>query len=31
LGDGGQKGEMIRAYDHARKTYDKLIAESPVD
>ena len=26
-----EQGEMTRAYDHARKTYDKLIAESPVD
>ncbi len=26
-----EQGEMVRAYDHARKTYDKLIAESPVD
>ena len=26
-----EQGEMIRAYDHARKTYDQLIAESPVD
>ena len=25
-----EQGEMIRAYDHARRTYDKLIAESPV-
>ena len=24
-------GEMQRAYDHARKTYDRLIGESPVD
>ena len=26
-----EQGEMIRAYDHARKTYDRLIAESTVD
>jgi len=26
-----EQGEMTRAYDHARKTYDRLIAESPVD
>jgi hypothetical protein len=26
-----EQGEMNRAYDHARKTYDQLIAESPVD
>jgi len=26
-----EQGEMIRAYDHARKTYDQLISESPVD
>lgn len=26
-----EQGEMVRAYDHARSTYDKLIAESPVD
>jgi hypothetical protein len=26
-----EQGEMIRAYDHARQTYDRLITESPVD
>jgi hypothetical protein len=26
-----EQGEMIRAYDHARSTYDRLIGESPVD
>lgn len=26
-----EQGEMIRAYDHARKEYDRLIGESPVD
>lgn len=26
-----EQGEMTRAYDHARKAYDHLIAESPVD
>jgi hypothetical protein len=26
-----EQGEMIRAYDHARRTYDRLISESPVD
>ena len=26
-----EQGEMIRAYDHARKTYDGLIAESTVE
>lgn len=24
-----EQGEMIRAYDHARKTYDRLITQSP--
>ena len=24
-----EQGEMVRAYDHARQTYDRLIAESP--
>jgi hypothetical protein len=24
-------GEMQRAYDHARATYDRLIGESPID
>ena len=26
-----EQGEMVRAYDHARKTYDQLITESTVD
>ena len=26
-----EQGEMIRAYDHARKVYDGLIAESTVE
>ncbi|MBC7927154.1 MAG: CehA/McbA family metallohydrolase [Bryobacteraceae bacterium] len=26
-----EQGEMIRAYDQARETYNRLIAESPVD
>jgi hypothetical protein len=26
-----EQGEMIRAYDHARSTYDRLIGENPVD
>jgi hypothetical protein len=26
-----EHGEMIRAYDHARSTYDRLIGESPVE
>jgi hypothetical protein len=26
-----EQGEMVRAYDHARKTYDKLISESPAE
>jgi hypothetical protein len=26
-----EQGEMIRAYDHARKTYDRLITESTID
>jgi hypothetical protein len=26
-----EQGEMKRAYDHARTTYDRLIAESPVE
>jgi hypothetical protein len=26
-----EQGEMVRAYDHARKTYDRLIAESPLE
>jgi hypothetical protein len=26
-----EQGEMKRAYDHARATYERLITESPVD
>lgn len=26
-----ERGEMVRAYDHARKVYDQRIAESPID
>jgi hypothetical protein len=26
-----EQGEMVRAYDHARRTYERLISESPVD
>jgi hypothetical protein len=26
-----EQGEMVRAYDHARKTYDRLIAESTAE
>ena len=26
-----ERGEMVRAYDHARRTYEKLMAESPID
>lgn len=26
-----EQGEMVRAYDHARRTYERLINESPVD
>jgi hypothetical protein len=26
-----EQGEMARAYDHARRTYERLISESPVD
>jgi hypothetical protein len=26
-----EQGEMLRAYDHARKEYDRLIAECPMD
>jgi hypothetical protein len=26
-----EQGELGRAYDHARATYDRLIKESPVD
>ena len=27
----GEQGEMVRAYDHARAAYDRLITESPVE
>jgi hypothetical protein len=26
-----EQGEMVRAYDHARRAYERLISESPVE